>query len=373
MASRPTGANASSRTSSSVDESSEVSELNFLLNGGSQSSKRGERQRQQEHFRQTMPPTGNELRVMAVQQAVEALVEHRENAQVVIGCCERWQALGYGPGRRQSAAEAGALAAIVEGMRAHKGNATVQEKACLAIANICSGTDENGLGRKAQAFDAGGVVAVVEAFAAHPESAAVHATGAAALGNICYAADGGLERKHAAYNAGAIPPLCAAMERFASDAAMCENGAFALGNLCRSLGKVGGSESGIAPIEEQMRLRDEGNTRKQCAADHGALEALVAAMKTHDANKGIGEWGSRALSIITFESPPLRERAKKAGAKMQWLMGLSETMDIAQKAKAAPVSKTGRPPMATMPGGGASLNVPATGRARIGGGSVRGY
>lgn len=369
-ASAPTGS--SSRAASEVDESSEVSDLNFLLNGGTQSN-RVERQTKQEHFRKTMPPSGNELRVMAVQQAVDALIEHAENPQVVISCCERWQALGYGPGRRQSAAEAGALAAIVAGMRAHPRNATVQEKASLAIANICSGTDDLGLGRKAEAFDAGAVTAIVDAFAAHPETVAVNATGAAALGNICYATDFlGLKRKHAAYDAGAIPPLCAAMTKFSSDAAMCENGAFALGNLCRALGKVGADDVGVAPIDEQMRLREEGATRKASASEHGALEALIAAMKAHEGSKGIMDWGSRALSIITFESSALRERAKKGGAKMQWLMGLVETMDVAQKSKATPVSKTGRPPMATMAGGGAGANAPNTGRVRAPG-SMRRY
>ena len=38
-----------------------------------------------------------------------------------------------------------------------------------------------------------------------------------------------------------------------------------------------------------------------------ALEALVNALKRHEGSKGIQEWGARALSIITYESQPLRE------------------------------------------------------------------
>jgi len=279
-----------------ADDATEVAELQFLLNGGTP-SKRGERAHAQEQQRRVLPPpTGNELRVMSVQQAVSALIEHVANDSVVAGCFERWQALGYGPGRRQSAAEAGALPAIVAGMSAHPTKPVVQEKGCLAIANICSGTDEAGLARKAAAFDAGAIPAIVAAFTSHPDVVAVLSGGSAAIGNICYAADAsGLQRKHVAHEAGAIAPIAVAMACFTSDAAMCENGAFALGNLCRSLGKVGSGTGGdaatpeMAPIEVQMRLRQEGQDRKQAAADAGALEALVRAMQAHEASPGIQE------------------------------------------------------------------------------------
>ena len=151
------------------------------------------------------------------------------------------------------------------------------------------------------------------------------------------------------------------------------------------------------------------------AADAGGLEALVAALKGHEGNPGIQEWGARALSIITYESAPLRERAKQAGAKMQWLMGLSESMEQAKKvrtarrsnrlliipwpprarssrsllspsrsrtvvdralwqAAATPLSKTGRPTATATATGRAPL-IPATGRAtgRAMPGGVRGY
>ena len=341
------------------DDSAEVAELNFLLNGGTPSA-RSDRAKKQEEMKKVLPPpTANELRGMSVQAAVEALIEHVNVDSVVMGCCDRWQALGYGPGRRQSAADAGALPAIVAGMQAHAAKPRVQEKACLAIANICSGTDENGLARKALAFDAGVVTASVAALLAHAEDAAVAATAAAAIGNVCYAGDAsGLQRKHAAYEAGAIAPIAAALARFGDDATVCENSCFALGNLCRALGKVGSAGGGgggggdgggaavapeLAPIDEQLRQKEEGATRKQAAADAGALEGIVAAMRRHEDNKGIQDWGSRALSIITYESTPLRERAKTAGAKMQWLMGLTESMDAAKASTAVPMSKTGRP------------------------------
>ena len=155
------------------------------------------------------------------------------------------------------------------------------------------------------------------------------------------------------------------MEAHADDASVCENGAFALGNLCRALGKVGNSATGdfaapeLASIDEQLRQRTEGQQRKGAAAEAGALEAIVRAMLAHESVQGIQEWGSRALSIITYESTPLRERAKQAGAKMTWLMGLSESMESAQKARAVlPVSKTGRPTV--RPALGERENAPPT-------------
>ena len=98
-------------TGAAAPEAVDISDLNFLLNAGPSSKRSARAAAQEEHKKVLPPPTGNELRVMSVQQAVDALIEHVNVDSVVRGCCERWQALGYGPGRRQSAAEAGALAA----------------------------------------------------------------------------------------------------------------------------------------------------------------------------------------------------------------------------------------------------------------------
>jgi len=70
---------------------------------------------------------------------------------------------------------------------------------------------------------------------------------------------------------------------------------------------------------------------------------MISGWHDHSATHGLSlgrlpsltlcRWGSRALSIVTYESSELRERAKRAGAKMQWLMGLSESLDAAKKAR----------------------------------------
>jgi len=192
------------------------------------------------------------------------------------------------------------------------------------------------------------------------------------------------------------------MNAFPAEEAVAENGAFALGNLCRALGKVGSAPGGggsggsaaasadttagtpeaaaaagsgttsdapaapvapeLAPIDEQLRQKAEGVARKQAAVAAGALTALVRAMNTHAAVPGVMQWGARALSIITYESVPLRNEARKAGAKIQWLMGLSESMDAAENKREIPMSKTGRAP-----------KIPGTGRvgARPAGLTVR--
>ena len=312
------------------------------------------------------PPTRHDLQMMSVQQAVDAMGKFVTEPNVVQGACERWQSLGYGPGRRQSAFEAGALPAITAGMRAHPHHVGVQEKGSLAIANICSGVDAPGLERKHAAFEAGAIAAICDGMTALPEDAAVQSNGSAALGNICCGdgSDVGLTRKQAAFDAGAISLCVKAMVSFPDDEAVCENGAFAIGNLCRAPGKVGNSSTGdfaapeLQPIETQLKLKSEGQARKQAAADAGALAAIVAAMKKHDGVEGIQSWGARALSIVTYESPKLREEAKKAGAKMSWLMGLSDDMEAAQKSREIPMSKTGRPGMG---GGGGGFNQ-STGR-----------
>merc|ERR1719478_545202 len=101
------------------------------------------------------------------------MVKHVKVASVIQGAAERWQSLGYGPGRRQSAYEAGALPALTAGMRAHPTHVGVQEKACLAIANICSGVDEPGLERKRAAFEAGAIGLCVKAMSRFPDDEAV--------------------------------------------------------------------------------------------------------------------------------------------------------------------------------------------------------
>ena len=158
--------------------------------------------------------------------------------------------------------------------------------------------------------------AVVEALKAHPTDKAVQSNGSAAMGNICYAADyAGLRRKQAAYSAGAIDPIVGALAQYTDDTSVCENGAFALGNLCRALGKVGGNNDAppkegapeLAPIDEQMRLREEGAARKAAAAEARSGGARGRDAKAFGQRLPAGVGRARALDYYVRVEPAARE------------------------------------------------------------------
>eukprot|EP00304_Pavlova_gyrans_P015947 CAMPEP_0206033290 /NCGR_PEP_ID=MMETSP1466-20131121/552_1 /ASSEMBLY_ACC=CAM_ASM_001126 /TAXON_ID=44452 /ORGANISM="Pavlova gyrans, Strain CCMP608" /LENGTH=63 /DNA_ID=CAMNT_0053407477 /DNA_START=1 /DNA_END=189 /DNA_ORIENTATION=+ len=58
-------------------------------------------------------------------------------------------------------------------MGGHGAHAGVQEQACRAICNICTGTEAAGLQRKKLAADAGALEAVVRAMGGHGAHAGV--------------------------------------------------------------------------------------------------------------------------------------------------------------------------------------------------------
>ena len=319
-------------------EAAELNELASLLNTGGKSI-RGDRRQQQEIFRKSDAPNRSRILAMPVAEAVKTLEEFVGTARVVEAVCGRWSALV--PRARQAATDAGALPAIVAGMKAHLNVGMVQEACCLALANICSGTDEEGLKRKQIAADAGALPLIVRAMIENLSVSGVQYGGAAALGNItamatAAAADSsGLARKASAVEAGAIGAIVAGMRAHPSSSEVQEKGAFAIGNLARSVGKAG--------LDADSALREsfeQGLTRKRLVADEGGLGVLVAAMKEHPSHAGVLEWGARALSIVTYEMPPLREAALAAGARPQWLCGMGELME-GLKVHATP-TKSGR-------------------------------
>ena len=270
---------------------------------------------------------------MPVQHAVKVLEQRVDDCGILHAVCERWKALSYGPGRRQAAAAAGALPAIVKALSVHVEDASAASICCLATGNIVAGVDEQGIARKASAAEAGALRAIVNAMQAHVHEADVQAHGSFALGNITYAADGaGLARKQMAADACAVTAIVQGMKANSADAAVQEYGCFALGNIVRA---VGGAESGTDTLGKQ---------RKTAAVDAGALEVIVVAMRFHSAESGVQEWGARALSNITYGCSEWRDRAKAAGARPQWLVGMAEAMQQieATKANGAGASKTER-------------------------------
>lgn len=83
---------------------------------------------------------------------------------------------------QQMAAEAGAVEALVEALRAHPGSSSVQAAACAALTHVAAGR-----GRKQAAAEAGALAAVVFAMDSHPHAAAVQEAGARALREIAAA------------------------------------------------------------------------------------------------------------------------------------------------------------------------------------------
>ena len=76
--------------------------------------------------------------------------------------------------------------------------------------------------------------------------------------------------------------------------------------------------------------------------------ALVKALNAHAKEEGVQQWGSRALSNITYgkgaQPSKWREEAKTCGARPQWLVGVAEAMEAVavQRANGAGSSKTER-------------------------------
>ena len=92
-----------------------------------------------------------------------ALSEYAAAAVVLAKGFERMASLCSGSG----AADAGALASIVGGMRAHAASEGVQEWECLTLFNICSGADTAGVARRQAAADAGALASIAGGMHVH--------------------------------------------------------------------------------------------------------------------------------------------------------------------------------------------------------------
>lgn len=300
-----------------LSEQGELDELQKLLTGGNSNRR--------------TPPTHAEIVAMPVHAAVRTLEQFGEIPRIVEAVCDRWRGLSYGPGRRQSAADAGALSALVKVMQIHSELPSVQGVCCLSIGNIVAGMDEAGVVRKQLAADAGALEAVANAMQVHAEDSTVIEYGCFAMGNICFAADAaGLARKQRAADACAISAILGGMRAHSGEGSVQEYGCFALGNICRA---VGGKDGGTD---------DEGKQRKEAAVDAGALSTIVNAMRFYAKEDGVQQWGSRALSNITYGNPAWRDEARKAGARPQWLVGVADGLDAIEAGDKLDSSKTER-------------------------------
>ena len=300
-----------------MEEQREIDDLHKLLSGGNSNRR--------------TPPSRAEIAAMPVHAAVRALEQFGEIVRIVDAVCDRWRGLSYGPGRRQSAADAGALPALVRVMKLHGDVADVQQWGCLSIGNIVAGMDEEGVARKQLAAEAGALEAVTNAVQTHVDEVPVVEYGCFALGNICFAADAaGLGRKQRAADACAVSAILHGMRKHAAEAAVQEYGCFALGNIVRA---VGGKDGGTD---------EDGKSRKEAAVDAGALPTIVNAMRFYAKEEGVQTWGSRALSNITYGNDAWRTLARQAGARPQWMVGVAEGLDAIEASDKSGASKTDR-------------------------------
>ena len=217
-------------------------------------------------------------------ELVAVLRAHKAVARVVVTACNRLAALCLEEVNQPLAAEAGALEAVVEAMRAHPQAAGVQHEGCAALVLVCLGMDGAGLARKHSAVEAGALEAVVGAMWAHPQAEGVQQEGCAALLSLCCgrvdAVD--LAHKQRAAEAGALEAVVAAMWAHLQAASVQWQGCAVLTILC--IGPGGAAAA-----------------RRQLATQVGACAAATAARLAHPDDTRVHDTGrelQRSLGLF---------------------------------------------------------------------------
>jgi hypothetical protein len=187
---------------------------------------------------------------------------------------------------------AGAIAAVVAAMKAHRSSASVQERSCWALRNLALGDSK----RQDAVLEAGGLVATIIAMRSHLDVAEVQAEGCALLGNVSSGAAGREAFIGTLLAMGAATTAVAAMRAHPSSVAVLAQGIGTLGNL--AAGEV---------------------SSQKAVADACGAEAIVTAMRAHADSKQVMQGGEGALGNIVWGEPELRLRALAAGAEVGWL------------------------------------------------------
>jgi len=125
----------------------------------------------------------------------------------------------------------------------------------------------------------------------------------AAIANLC--SEEPIEPRSSIVKAGALPSIIASIRARIGDTEVVEMGCIALQNCCY----------GEDP---------EATERRRLAADAGAIEAVVAAMKTHEAIAAAQEVGVDTLRLMVHNIPELRAKAISAGASAGWVKQIAK-------------------------------------------------
>jgi hypothetical protein len=210
---------------------------------------------------------------------------------------------------------------VLAAMRAHKSNAEVQEKGCLALGSLA--TTDN----QTKIADAGGIADVLAAMRAHRSNAGVQRQGCGALWCLALNED----NKIKIADAGAIADVLTAMQEHEGNSGVEDFACLTLYNLQQSVdGNVSKAllESGAVPAvqaataqhctwniehvlaeihshqsnaELQERGLDAlwspavGNADKIKIADAGGIADVLAAMREHRSHAGVQERGCGVL------------------------------------------------------------------------------
>ena len=224
--------------------------------------------------------------------------------------CEQLAELSEQLGTEQAAAEAGAIEAVWDAMRAHPRAAEVLRWGCKALALVCyseggtwhlQGGAKIDLGtvsqaRKQRAADARALEVGVDAMRAHPLEAGVQRWGCGALTNVCQGIDAAaLARRQGAAGAGALETVVEAFRAHRQHSRVQEECCAALASVCG-----GSDEAAVA--------------RKQQAVDAGAFEEVVEAMRVHALESGVQRYGCWALLCVCGGGVIAAARARKRRA-----------------------------------------------------------
>ena len=189
--------------------------------------------------------------------------EHGCRALVNV-CMEDTDSPAVAWARMQRAAQAGAIEAALNAMRAHPQAGSLQRWACWALAKVCDGDDAAGLARSQRAAEAGAIEAVVDAMRAHPQDEDVQMESCGALTRLCGGGDAaGQARSQRAAEAGAIEEVLVAMRAHPQVVLVQAKGCDALLKVCG----IGADAAARA--------------RRRRATQAGGRVAAAAAMQAH--------------------------------------------------------------------------------------------
>ena len=227
------------------------------------------------------PPSDAAVHQMGVVAAVATLRAHVAVAKVAEKACERLNSLCRPDGSEQAAAEAGAIEAVMEALRAHPQAVGVHVHGLAGLTSLCVGANAAGRARAQRAADAGAIEVVVVGMRAHVLPVSFLLLGCMALINVCSGDDAaGRARKQRAADAGALEAVVAAMRAHPQVENMQRYGCGLL------LGVCGDGASGGALA------------RRQRAAQAGGRTVAIAAMQAHPGDRSVQDKGQLVLNAL---------------------------------------------------------------------------